>query len=105
MLSEVEHSSVLNAAAWLEADGAELTMVGVDATGRADPQRFAAALRPGGERRDGTVLACLQAANPEVGTVQPVEQVAAACAAPACRCWWTRPPSPGASRSRPAGRC
>ncbi|HUZ35327.1 MAG TPA: aminotransferase class V-fold PLP-dependent enzyme [Streptosporangiaceae bacterium] len=81
VLSEVEHSSVLNAAAWLEADGAELTMVGVDATGRADPQRFAAALRPGGERRDGTVLACLQAANPEVGTVQPAGQAAAACAA------------------------
>jgi cysteine desulfurase len=83
--SEVEHSSVLNAAAWLERDGAELTLTGVDATGRADPAWFAAALRPRagaapGADRAGTLLACLQAANPEVGTVQPVEQAAAACA-------------------------
>ena len=86
VLSEVEHSSVLNAAAWLERDGAELTLVGVDTHGRVGPDRFAAALRPAGqpavpgEGRNATMLACLQAANPEVGTVQPVEQAAAACA-------------------------
>lgn len=87
VLSEVEHSSVLNAASWLERDGAELTLVGVDAYGRVDPARFAAALRPAGRPQDlsgagggPTLLACLQAANPEVGTVQPAEPVAAACA-------------------------
>jgi cysteine desulfurase len=73
--SAVEHSSVLNAADWLERrTGAAVTIAGVDSFGRADASEFAAALR-----RDRTLLACLQSANHEVGTVQPVEQVAAAC--------------------------
>jgi cysteine desulfurase len=86
VVSEVEHSSVLTAAAWLEAAGAEVTTARVDTAGRVDAEAFAAALRPAGERagrsgRSGTVLACLQSANPEVGTMQPVGQAAAACAA------------------------
>src|SRR5690242_21069326 len=43
----------------------------VDLQGRVDPEEFAAALRP------DTALACLQTANHEVGTVQPVAEVAA----------------------------
>ncbi|HKE52033.1 MAG TPA: cysteine desulfurase family protein [Actinomycetes bacterium] len=70
VVSAVEHSSVLQAAA---AHGGELTVVPVDRLGRVDPDEFAAALRP------DTALACLQSANHEVGTEQPVEEVAAAC--------------------------
>jgi cysteine desulfurase len=74
--SAVEHSSVLNAADWLvRRTGAELTTTGVDHLGRADTTELAAAFRPG-----DTVLACLQSANHEVGTVQPVSEVAQACA-------------------------
>lgn len=76
VVSAVEHSSVLNAAARAEQAGAALTIVGVDSAGRADAGAFAAAIR-----RDRTVLACLQTANQEVGTVQPAEQVAAECQA------------------------
>jgi cysteine desulfurase len=66
----VEHSSVLHALDFAEA---EQTLVAVDSTGRTDAAQFAAALR------DDTALACLQTANHEVGTLQPVAEVAEAC--------------------------
>jgi cysteine desulfurase len=75
IVSAVEHSSVLHAAESHEADGGTVTRVGVDRTGAVDPSAYAAALRP------DTALACLQSANHEVGTEQPVAEVAAACRA------------------------
>ncbi|MFC0039259.1 aminotransferase class V-fold PLP-dependent enzyme [Actinomadura rayongensis] len=75
VVSAVEHSSVLHTAERHEADGGEVTVVGADRLGRVDADAFAAALRP------DTALACLQSANHEVGTVQPVAEVAAACRA------------------------
>ncbi|HEY2312078.1 MAG TPA: aminotransferase class V-fold PLP-dependent enzyme [Streptosporangiaceae bacterium] len=73
--SAVEHSAVLNAADWLErVTGTAVTITGVDSLGRADADEFTAALQ-----RDRTLLACLQSANHEVGTLQPVEDVAAEC--------------------------
>jgi cysteine desulfurase len=74
--SAVEHSSVLNAADWLtRRSGLEVSTTGVDQHGRASLDEFAAALRPG-----RTLLACLQTANNEVATIQPVAEAAAACA-------------------------
>ena len=67
--SAVEHSAVLHAVADHDA-----TVVPVDRQGRVSPESFAAALR------EDTALACLIAASHEVGTVQPVAVVAAACA-------------------------
>ncbi|MFE3589911.1 cysteine desulfurase/sulfurtransferase TusA family protein [Streptomyces niveus] len=77
MVSAVEHSSVLHAAHARAADGAEadVTEVPVDRTGAVSPETYAAALRA------DTALACLQSANHEVGTVQPVAAVAEACRA------------------------
>lgn len=72
--SAVEHSSVLAEADALEARGGRATVVGVDRAGRVDTTAYAEAL-PGGS------LAVLQAANHEVGTRQPIQEVAAACAA------------------------
>ncbi|HEX9035148.1 MAG TPA: cysteine desulfurase family protein [Streptosporangiaceae bacterium] len=74
VVSAVEHSSVLNAASMAEQGGTRVTIVGVGADGRVDVAAFTQAIG-----RDRTVLACLQSANHEVGTVQPVEEVAAAC--------------------------
>lgn len=74
VVSAVEHSSVLNAAAQAEQAGTALTVVGVDAAGRVDAGQFAAAIRGG-----RTVLACLQSANHEVGTLQPVDDLAEDC--------------------------
>ena len=68
--SAVEHSSVLHA---LELAGATQHLVPVDRQGRTDTTAFAAAVGP------TTALACLQTANHEVGTIQPVAEVAALC--------------------------
>ena len=75
--SAVEHSSVLHALEAVQPVGepsdATSSLVAVDRLGRVDVEAFAAALR------DDTALACLQSANHEVGTLQPVEEVAAVC--------------------------
>ena len=76
VVSAVEHSSVLNAAAQTELDGSQVTIAGVGADGRADVAGFCDAIR-----RDRTVLACLQSANHEVGTIQPVDEIAGECKA------------------------
>ncbi|KOG39144.1 cysteine desulfurase/sulfurtransferase TusA family protein [Streptomyces resistomycificus] len=73
IVSAVEHSSVLHAADVHQADGGTLTQVAVDRTGAVDPSAYAA------ELRQDTALACLQSANHEVGTEQPVADVADAC--------------------------
>ncbi|MCC5034625.1 cysteine desulfurase [Streptomyces sp. WAC 00631] len=73
LVSAVEHSCVLQSAAAHAADGGTVEEVGVDRTGRVDAGRYAGALR------EDTALACLQSANHEVGTEQPVAEVAEAC--------------------------
>ncbi|MGW3038390.1 aminotransferase class V-fold PLP-dependent enzyme [Streptomyces sp. NPDC001178] len=73
IVSAVEHSSVLHAADTHEAGGGSVTQVEVDRQGRVTPASYAEALRP------DTALACLQSANHEVGTEQPVAEVAAVC--------------------------
>ncbi|WP_223167309.1 cysteine desulfurase family protein [Nonomuraea sp. SYSU D8015] len=72
--SAVEHSSVLHAGALHERDGGTMETVGVSLTGRVDLGSFTAAVA-----RPGTALACLQTANHEVGTLQPVAEAAEAC--------------------------
>ncbi|MFI7399829.1 cysteine desulfurase/sulfurtransferase TusA family protein [Streptomyces sp. NPDC049541] len=73
IVSAVEHSSVLHAADAHEAGGGSVTQIEVDRQGRVTPASYAEALRP------DTALACLQSANHEVGTEQPVAEVAAVC--------------------------
>ena len=76
VVTAVEHSSILNAAAHAERSGSLLTIVPVGPDGRVDADAFTGAVT-----RDRTVLACLQSANHEVGTVQPVAKLAAECQA------------------------
>lgn len=75
IVSAVEHSSVLHSAEVHEAAGGTVTHVPVDRAGAVSPSAYADALRP------DTALACLQSANHEVGTEQPVAAVAHACRA------------------------
>ncbi|MER7714395.1 aminotransferase class V-fold PLP-dependent enzyme [Streptomyces werraensis] len=75
IVSAVEHSSVLHAAEVHRDGGGTITEVPVARTGAVRPSEFAGALRP------DTALACLQSANHEVGTLQPVAEVAEACRA------------------------
>ncbi len=77
--SAVEHSSVLYAASWQDEVAAArgespALSVGVDELGRVDMDAWSGAVAS-----PGVALACLQAANHEVGTVQPVEAAAAVC--------------------------
>lgn len=64
----VEHSSVVEASA-----RHRITSVGVDRTGRVDPDEVMASVTP------GTALVHLQWGNHEVGTLQPVAEVVARC--------------------------
>ncbi|MCU1657648.1 MAG: aminotransferase class [Pseudonocardiales bacterium] len=71
--SAVEHSAVLHVAQAHVAGGGSATSVGVDALGRVDAATFAAAAAA-----PRVAAAALQAANHEVGTTQPVTEIAAA---------------------------
>ncbi|MFE9627136.1 cysteine desulfurase/sulfurtransferase TusA family protein [Streptomyces sp. NPDC006527] len=73
IVSAVEHSSVLHSAEVFEADGGTVTRVPVQRTGAVTVEAYQDALRP------DTALACLQSANHEVGTEQPVAAVAEVC--------------------------
>ena len=70
VVSAVEHLSVLQAARRMQKEGWSLTELPVDRSGRVDPDRLEAALTP------QTILVSVQWANPEVGTLQPVAEIA-----------------------------
>ena len=74
--SAVEHSAVLHAAEAHVAGGGRATAIGVDRLARVDLAGFAAACT------SDVAAAALQAANHEVGTLQPVAEVAARIAVP-----------------------
>ncbi|HVU93321.1 MAG TPA: cysteine desulfurase family protein [Jatrophihabitans sp.] len=70
--STVEHHAVLDAVDWLvAAEGAAVTWLPVDASGRVDPGDLRAALD------DDVALVTVMWANNEVGTLQPVPELAA----------------------------
>ncbi len=70
----VEHHAVLQPLDWLARQyGCELTILPVDKDGRAAPEAGAAALR------HDTILVSIQAANNEIGTLQPVAEIGRLC--------------------------
>jgi cysteine desulfurase len=73
--SVIEHKSILDTVADLERDGTQVTFLQVGRDGRVDPDDVSRALRP------ETCLVSLQAANSEIGVLQPVQEIAARCAA------------------------
>lgn len=75
VVSAVEHPAILESAGWLERIGFEVTTLGVDHDGLVSVDDLAAALR------DDTTVVSIQYANNEVGTIQPVAELAAAAAA------------------------
>ena len=70
--SAIEHYGVHHSCKMLERLGFEVTMVPVDRHGRVDPGAVAEALR------DDTVLVSIMLANHEVGTLQPLAEIARA---------------------------
>jgi cysteine desulfurase len=78
LASSVEHSAVLHAGAWHAARGGRFATVPVDRFGRVSPAGVSEAAAAHGE----PAVIALQSANPEVGVLQPVEEVAGAADAP-----------------------
>ncbi len=70
VVSSVEHRAVLEPARWLASRGWEVTFLPVDRFGQVDPEDVRRALR------EDTVLVSVMHANNEVGTLQPVAEVA-----------------------------
>ncbi len=70
--SAVEHHAVSHSLSHLEKFGFEIVQVPVDRYGRVDPADVEAALT------DRTILVSVMLANNEVGTIQPIAEIAAA---------------------------
>ena len=68
--STIEHPAVLNTCQQLEQEGVEVTYVRVGSSGVLAPEDVRAALRP------ETVLITIMHANNELGTVQPITEIA-----------------------------
>jgi cysteine desulfurase len=69
--SSIEHDAVLRAAEALERDGFEVTRLRVDRFGLVDPDQLRSALRP------ETTLVSIMHANNEIGTIEPIRELAA----------------------------
>ncbi len=69
----VEHPAVLRTCEALAEFGFDITYLQVDASGRVDPADLAEAITP------DTILASVMLANSEVGTVNPIAELAALC--------------------------
>ena len=74
VVSAVEHPAVGGVGNVLESDGFEVVIVPADGTGRMDLDRFAAEVRT-----PGTLLASVQHANHEIGTMQQIGEAARLC--------------------------
>jgi cysteine desulfurase len=70
VVSAIEHPAVMQPALHLREMGWDLTVVPVDDYGRVDPRAVAAAVRP------DTALVSIMHANNEIGTIQPVAEIA-----------------------------
>ena len=68
--SAVEHPAVMEPCRWLAQHGYHITVLPVDEHGLVDPEAVASALR------DDTILVTVMHANNEVGTIQPIADLA-----------------------------
>jgi len=68
--SAIEHPAVIQPCRFLERLGAEVTYVPVDGTGLVDPDDVRRAITP------RTILVSVMHANNEVGTIQPIREIA-----------------------------
>ena len=67
--SAIEHHAVLHTCAWLEKQGFEVTYLPVDEFGRVRVEDVEKAIT------DKTILITIMAANNEIGTIQPIEEI------------------------------
>ena len=70
IVSEAEHVSILNIAKYLERNGFRVTRVPIDLYGRVSPTKLRARIT------DETILVSVQWASSEIGTLQPIGEIA-----------------------------
>ena len=80
IVSAVEHHAVLHAAEALTRHGIAVTVLPVDGDGMVQVDAVAAAIRP------DTALVSVMYANNEIGTIQPIAEIAAVCRARGVLC-------------------
>ena len=68
--SNIEHKSVIRSLRTLKMLGYHVTSLPVDNKGRVDPENVAKAIR------DDTILISIMHSNNEIGTIQPIEEIA-----------------------------
>ncbi len=73
IISSAEHAAITQPAMWLQKQGWQVTLLPVDKLGMINPQDLAAALQP------NTVLVSVIYGQSEVGTIQPIAELAAIC--------------------------
>lgn len=71
--SSIEHKAVLNSCGWLEEHGYEVTYVDPDERGFIHVSDVESAIR------SDTILVSIMFANNEIGTVQPIQEIAKVC--------------------------
>lgn len=69
IVSAIEHHAVLNAAEHLRKEGFEVTVLPVDEYGFVSPEAVRGALTP------QTMLVSIMAANNEIGTIEPIQEI------------------------------
>jgi cysteine desulfurase len=69
--SAIEHPAVIEVVRWLEKRGFTATYVGADSDGLVNPEEVRQAIT------DETIVISIMHANNEVGTIQPIEEIAA----------------------------
>ncbi len=70
---KTEHACVLQTCKWLESIGFEVTYLDVDKYGMVSPESVVNAIRK------DTILVSIMHANNEIGTIQPIEEIAKIC--------------------------
>lgn len=73
ILSPIEHSAIAGTAKYLASHGCEVTELTVDGTGLVSPDDVAKLIRK------DTILVTVMLANNEIGTIEPVQEIAKVC--------------------------
>ncbi|MDD5181695.1 MAG: cysteine desulfurase NifS [Candidatus Nanoarchaeia archaeon] len=71
--TKIEHPAILQTCKWIEKQGGRVTYLHVDANGIVNPQSVANAIG------EDTLLVSIMHANNEIGTIQPIEEIARIC--------------------------
>ena len=73
LISSIEHKAVINAAKWLKHFGFDVEFVNVDASGIIKLDELEAKIRK------DTILVSIMTVNNEIGTIQPIKEIARIC--------------------------